>query len=362
MKAKKRVLLIVNSDLINAGVPNVVMTIVRNLSDRFFFDVVTYHGTKGQYDDEFKSYGGKIFNLSLLKYEKHKILYPLRYFQIKKAMREILSKNKYDVVHCHNGVEAGIFLKCAKQFKIKTRLAHAHGTYSRKGSNKLLIWYYSCCKKFISKYATTALACASLAGKSLFGEKEFVNVLNPVDISLYKNQEKAIHDGCNLLQIGYFCANKNQIFSINLLKSLLDEKVNAKLTFIGYPQDEIYYSKMLKTIDEFSLKDYVVFLPKDADKSKEFSKTDVVLMPSKTEGLPLVALEAQAAKVASLLSDHIACDANIGLATYAEYNNLADWTKKVIEIYENRDSKVETDTSKIETNLWCNRIEAIYNG
>ncbi len=364
MHIKKKVLLVINSDLIRAGVPNVVMTLVRNLSERFVFDVITYHKQEGQYDAEFESYGGKIFRLSLLDYGKHKVLYPFRYTQIKRFLKQILSEKQYDVMHCHNGTEAGIFLKYAKRRGIPVRLAHAHGTYLRKGNNKILLWYYAYCKKCIERYATTALACSTQAGESLFLSKKFMNVLNPVDISSYRGLEKKAHAGCNLLQIGYYCQNKNQLFSIQLLKALLEEKMDVKLTFIGFSQEEAYYAQMLKTMDALSIHEHICFLPSDADKAHVFSETDIVLLPSFTEGLPLVALEAQSAHVAVILSDRISADANLGLATYAKYNSLPAWTNAVKQIYLEKEccDKINVATEAIEANEWCNRIGEIYDG
>ena len=361
MALKKNVLLIINSDLVNAGVPNVVMQTVRELSDRFSFDVLTYHSKDGEYDSEFLSYGGKIYKLSLLEYKNHKLTFPLRYFQIKKKIKRILKEKKYDVIHCHNGVESGIFLKYASAAGVPVRISHAHGTYTRGGSNKLLLWYHSLAKRLIRKNATELLACSTEAGRSLFCDAEFKNVLNPV-VNYYTG-ERVEHNGCNLLQIGYFCKNKNQLFSIKLLKSLLLVGVDARLSFIGFPNEDGYYEKMLELIDELSLGDRVEFLPHNADKAGAFSLADAVLMPSFTEGLPIVALESQLARVECILSDRISRDADVGLAVFKEYGNEAAWRDAVIEIYKRKNvpPEININTELIERGGWCNRIGAIYN-
>lgn len=364
MNKKKCVLLVINSALIKAGVPNVVMTIVRNLSDYFTFDIVTYNDENGDYDLEFVSYGGNVFKVSLLNYDKHKVLYPFRHIQIKRFLKKIFSEKKYDIIHCHNGIEAGIFLRYACLNGIPIRIAHAHGTYNRRGNNKVLLWYHSYCKKLIQQYATTALACSTQAGESLFLSKKFINALNPIDISFYRGVVKTAHTGCHLLQIGYFCSNKNQLFSIRLLKSLLEANIDAKLTFIGFPQDDVYYVKMLKEIEKLSVEREVCFLPKDADKAKAFSDTDIVLLPSFTEGLPLVALESQAAYVPVIMSDHVSADANLGLATYVKYDDLIGWEAEVKQILSQKEfvDKSSVNTDRVELNGWCNRIGEVYNG
>ena len=220
------------------------------------------------------------------------------------------------------------------------------------------------CKKLIQKNSTVLIACSKQAGESLFDMAAFINILNPVDTSPYLGLEKKSHTGCNLLQIGYFCANKNQIFSIKLLRILLEEKMDAKLTFIGFPQDEEYYAEMLRTIDKLSIQDNVQFLPSDVDKAQVFSNTDIVLVPSFTEGLPLVALESQAAHIVTLMSDHVTTDANLGLGFHVEYNNIHEWANAVKGIYLKKEdySHVNIDTDLIEIKSWCNRIGEIYYG
>ena len=64
----KKVLLICGSELCNAGVPNVIMKIVRGLQSSYTFDVLCLSEKYGEYDAEFSSYGGKIYRLPLPDY------------------------------------------------------------------------------------------------------------------------------------------------------------------------------------------------------------------------------------------------------------------------------------------------------
>ncbi len=356
----KRVLVVLNSDLIRAGVPNVVMTIARALSDKFVFDAVTYGTAAGDYDSEFEALGGRIYRLSLLDYDSHKLTYPMRFFQIKNALNMVLKSTRYDIIHCHNGIEAGIFLSIANKYGIPKRIAHAHGNYTRVGSNKILLWYHRFCKKLIHKHATDRLACSSNAGKTLYNSDEFINILNCVDTSLYSGLTKQKHDTLNLLQIGYFCHNKNQIFSIKLLKELISRSLPARLTLIGFAQDEEYYSAMLKTISELKLKDYVHFLPSDTDKREILPLTDAVLLPSHSEGLGIVTLEAQASNTYCIASDRVPKDADIGLMRFAELNNIDAWCS-VIKALDFEGTKPQVNVDAIELSCWINRIEDIYN-
>lgn len=357
---KKRVLMVINSDLIFAGVPNVVMEIIRNSYALYDFDIITYHYEEGKYDDEFRSYGGNIYKLSLINYQKHKIFYFMRSFQIIHFMKKILNSHKYDVIHCHNGIESGIFSYIAKKYGIPIRIVHAHGIYDRKGKNIFLMKYFNVCKSLICKYSSKRIACSSLAGNSLFLDAKFDNILNPINSNYYRNIKKEDHNSINILQIGYFCENKNQKFSLYLLKELMNDYENINLFLLGYKQDELYYEELLDIIKKENLNKNVQFLKSDYNKQSLFKTTDVILIPSNSEGLPLVALESQVAEIPCLLSDHVSKDANIGLAFFAEYNNVSDWKEKIKTLIKDKSIERAVNIDKVDSVQWCRKIRNYY--
>lgn len=331
MVEKKRVLLVIGTEMQNAGVPNVIMTLVRQLHAHFCFDLLQFSEKSGYFDEEFQKYGGEIYRVKLLGYAEHKLSFSYRIVQIKRECRKILQIKSYAAVHCHCGIEAGICLAEAKRAGIGCRIAHAHGMYIRKGKNLILRGYNYFCKKQIVKYATVQLACSKPAGKTLFLNTPFQRVLNPVDVAYYKNVEKAPHTGVNLLQIGYFNENKNQLLSVRLLQALRRKGIDAHLTFIGYVADSSYFDCVQAYIRDNKLEKFITVLPSDADKRETFSKTDYTLLPSRNEGLPLVALEAQAASVPCLMSDCLSRDADLGGVVFVAYNDAAAWTEKIMQ-------------------------------
>lgn len=357
---KKRVLLVINSPLINAGVPNVVLEIVRHLKDSFDFDILQYSTDEGVYDKEFLSYGGTIYKVDLLNYDMHKILYPYRYFQLKKALKKILAKEKYDVIHCHNGIESGICVEMARKFNIQVRISHAHGNYVRCGKNKILLKYQSMCKRMIFNYSTLNIACSSESGKSLFGEN-FINFLNPIDTNLYRDIRKQKHDCIELLQIGYFCSNKNQLHSVEVLKQLHNLGIYANLNLIGFEQENGYLDKIQQLVKDSKLDKYVHILPPNTNKLEIFPKIDCVLLPSHSEGLPLVALESQVAGIPCIMSDSISKDADIGNAFFIRLFDYDQWLNKIIYIcsMESKISKVDSDL--VDVNNYMSKIRKVYN-
>lgn len=357
---KRRILFVSSTELQNAGIPNVVMTLVRQSHEYYTFDLAQFSDKQGHFDKEFQQYGGEIHRLSLTDCDVHKMQYPLRGAQIKKALQRILKSQNYDAIHCHCGVEAGICLQVAKQMKIPCRISHAHGTYRNAGINIFRRTYLDYCRKQIQKYATEKLACSQLAGETLFLDAQFQNVLNPVDIAYYAKVEKRPHEEIHLLQIGYMNENKNQLFSLRILRMLRNRGVNAYLTIIGYIVDEEYYARLKEYIEAQKLGHCVNFLPSNADKCQVLSTMDYTLLPSRSEGLPLVALESQAAGVLCLMSEHVPEDTNLGGALRLPYNDVEAWAEEILKEHNVDWSAVQTRLQPLSPNEFARKIGEIY--
>lgn len=359
---KKKVLLIINSPFTNAGVPHVIMSIVKELSNEYIFDLLTYSSSDeiGDRENEFLSYGGNIYKLKTLEYCDHKFRFFVRYFSISAEVKKLMKEHHYDIVHCHNGVEAGTVLRVAKQMGAPVRISHAHGLYNRKGRNYLLRFYNWLNKRMISKNSTIRLACSDGAGKSMYLDDDFLNVFNPVDVSYYSDLVHENHNSINLIQIGYFCNNKNQLMSLKVLKCLLENGIDARIVFIGFVADENYYRLLLRFIEENDLSKQVSILDRNADKKLYFSTSDFLLLPSYSEGLSITTLEAQAAGIKCLVSESVPHDCDCGLVSFLNNQDPNAW---VSEICKNKDESMEIDQEKmkkVDIKGYCQIIRELY--
>ena len=187
-----------------------------------------------------------------------------------------------------------------------------------------------------------------------------MNVLNPVDISRYSYIEKMPHKGVHLLQIGYFCKNKNQIFSMHLLKHLINCGMDAHLSLIGYPNEHGYHEQMLSLTAQHHLEEHISFLPHDFDKRAAFAQADYCLLPSGSEGLPLVALESQAAGVPCLMSDNISKDSDVGAGFFLPHNDLEKWANTITNGVEVDKKRLSDNLQMITTQAYADKIRNIY--
>lgn len=358
---KKRVLLISPFELSVGGISRVLLTLVQELYEEYRFDVVTLSSKPGYYDDAFHKYGCTIYRVPSIQYIEHKILYPLSFFQIQSAITNILKENHYDVIHGHSGWQDAICHLSAARMGVPIRISHGHGTYVWEGRNIIMRFYFWFTKKLIGKYANVRLACSSIAGETLFMGAPYENILNPVDISQYANIEKIPHEKINLLQIGYFCKGKNQIFSLDLLNYLITHGVNAHLSLIGYSHDDHYHQTMLSLIAEHDLQEHVTFLPHDFDKRIAFAQTDYCILPSESEGLPLVALESQAAGIPCLMSDNISEDSNVGAGFFLPHDDLEKWAQTIVDGVAIDQKRLADNLQTISTQAYADKIRRIYD-
>lgn len=325
----KRVLLVIEGALDDSGVPNVVMHTVRGLCGQYRFDVLCRATQPGSFDREFAGYGGTVYRMALPDYNVHPLLFLLRPLLLRRKLKSLFRANAYDVVHCHSGFEAGLIARIAARHHVPVRIAHAHGTYQTKRKNPLLTAYHQWNRKQIEKDCTVKLACSGVAGETLYLNRTFWNILNPVDLSFYGNVEKIPHTGIHLLQIGYFSPVKNQLFTLQVVQELKRRGKAVTVAFLGYCRGQGYYRQMMQFISKHGLEEQVLFYPRNADKVQLLGWADLVLLPSSREGLPLVSLEAQAGKTRCLLSDRVPREADRGAAVFLPYNDLEQWTEAI---------------------------------
>lgn len=358
---KKNVLFVISSTLTNGGVAAVTMKIVEALKETFVFDVIVSGVKPGFYDKRFLSYGGRIIRAETVSYRQSKIGIIKNGDYIYKAVLRACTEKEYAVIHCENGFESGPAIKAAQKCGVPIRIVHAHGTYSTRGKNIFAKIYRLTCKRQIEEYSTCRLACSKKSGDSLFSGR-FLNVLNPLDVDMYQKINKIEHETINLLQIGYYCYLKNQLFSLKILQSLLKRGYKAQLYYIGFDDGSGYYEKVKKQVKESELDDNVFMLPSDYPKAELMGKIDFLLLPSTSEGLPLVTLEAQAANVYSLISDVVSKDVDMGLCTFLPISDSEEWADQIVKLNGYTKKANLEKLENIRINNYMKRIKEIYMG
>lgn len=372
---KKKVLFVMYNVFNVGGIQSVVMSIVKNLNKNFEFDMICFQSEKGSLEDDFISYGGKIIkkkayytgNIKILK----RLDYYIRPLKLYNSVKQCIQDNgPYDIIHCHNAYESGICLKVAADMGVPICIAHSHTNFNYHENivRKIYNFIY---RMLIKKNATYMIGCSTKAAYSLFGntKKKVLIINNGVDTTRFniKLTSKKQRNNIRLLQVATFSKNKNQCFSINVLRELLKQNIKAELVFIGRYSDNIskqYYNEMKFLIEKYNLESYVKFLPSDSDIPKVLAESDCLLFPSLEEGFPLVPLEAQALGLRCYISDTITKDINCGGCVFLSLiQGEKEWAEKIIiDLNNNQLEKKKYIMDKFDNKTIMNIYRSLYKG
>jgi len=371
---RKRILIVACNNLAKGGIQAVIMNIVRNLHNKFQFDILCFDSKQSFYDEEFESYGGCIYRLPLYEgtniFRKRADFY-IRFSKVYHGVKKIVKGNKYDVIHCHNDIESGICLLAAKKQKIPVRIVHAHTSFDNFARYNIVRKMYSIyLKKLMFHNATDLVGCSKEANSILFAGQKSKVIYNTIDFSTFDKNKYGIKkktDSPILLQVGLFSDNKNQIFSIDILKRIKEKYPNSKLVFVGRAvqgESEIYLDKIKEYISSEKLEQSIQFFSGDTDIPRVVAETDFFILPSKKEGLPLVLIEAQAMGKRCFVSDSVSNEIDCGGCIFLNLEKGASaWAEAIIKNYDhNNEMQLDFDMSKFNTETIMNQFEKIYSG
>jgi len=304
-----RVLHFVGNLSLRNGIASVVMNYYRQIDrTKIQFDFMIYDNIENSYSDEVTGMGGNIYLIpklgigSFLNVYKH-----LKKFFIENA-------HKYSIIHLHVLQYGFIFLPIAKRYGIKNRIIHAHSTkYSVSFFKSIRNWLM--CLTLV-KNANYYFACSKAAGKFLFGDiicksDKFYLMKNAIDFDKFrynqqireKTREKLrIENKLVIGHVGRFSNEKNHTFLIDVFKELHSKYTNSVLLLVG---DGILRVEIEKKVNKLGLSNSVVFTGTRNDVSDLLQAMDIFVFPSKFEGLGIVAVEAQASGLKTIVSDKV---------------------------------------------------------
>lgn len=317
------------------GAETFMMNAFREIDrSKYIFDFVIYEEYENvrPYHDEINQLGGNIYVVP--NPNKNIVLY------IKKV-KELLNTHHFDIVHNEIYFGGGINLWLAKQAGISKRIAHSHATTDGKGNKFPYNIVRPIFNKLMLKHGTDFLACSNEAGIGLFGDKQpFVFVPNGIDLAQYREvpiSKKTIRDNLSLSEdafvvghIGRFEEQKNHRLLLQIVKELINEKPNSYLISVGTGTLEKEIQTLAKTLN---IESNVLFLGERDDIPELMKAMDVFLMPSLYEGLPMVAVEAQAANLKLVLSKKISPDTMLSENVHfiSLDASIEEWVKAIIE-------------------------------
>ncbi len=360
---KKKVLIIAANDMGNSGVPNVFMQIVRNLHDKYSFDIIVTRENYF-YKDEFLSYGGNIF---LIKEKFYKNKFKRIWWRLfgtnkntKKELDQIFHLTKYDIVHSFKEAESWIYLREAKRFGIKKRIIH-NNRQKEKAKSMFIEMFNSVSLKKSLRLSTDNVSVSEVSGKSFFGNNAFEILYNTYSEEKYFYRENAAKKNeLTLLQVGTFLPLKNQVFSLDVTSLLKEKYPNIRAVFIGNVFDENFYSLFNKKLKKLNLHNNVDVLNGNVDQTEFLNKATFTLMPSICEGLSLTAIESQVCGIKVFASTGLPTEVDIGNVVFLPLDAEL-WANSIVYSFETRkNERIKVDSSKFSNKSFKEKMLLIY--
>nr|WP_321451517.1 glycosyltransferase [uncultured Carboxylicivirga sp.] len=278
------------------GAETMVMNYFRSIDrSKLMFDFIVHRQQKGDYDDEIKSLGGKIYTLPAIT--------PGNLSVYKKNIKMFFDEHpEYRIIHGHCS-ELGLWIyKEAHKRNIPFIAAHAHNAPT---GWDVKMPFRNLLKHLMRPYLTHFFTCSADSAQWLFGSKRAAkaifqpNAVNAADFQ-YDEQKRAIvrkREGWDrrfiIGNVARFDKQKNHLFLVEVVAQMVSKRPDLLCVLIGANGSE--YDKVQQRIQELKLEKYFQFYGTRSDIPDLMQGMDVLLFPSFHEGLSVTMIEAQSA-------------------------------------------------------------------
>lgn len=334
-----QVLIVAEHDLTSkGGIQRNVASVTQRLSGEFIFDAVVFTHMEEEEKRTFSNYRdiycipcdqakGRLFKLL------ENLTRPLR---ILYRAAQIIKKNKYDAIHCHDMKKAPILLWAAKKRGVPVRIMHCHNPAEGEPVHGIRKFYFDRIGALVNPCSNVKIGCSRDACDSIFRDqapKAFV-VNDGIDLTYFDplKFKKGPHDTINFIHVGRFTYQKNHEFLLRVFREINKALPHTRLTLVGWGklEDQIY-----RDIASLGLKDVVRLLPGDSDIPECMSRADYMIFPSRYEGLGDVLIEAQSMEIMCFAADCVPRETDLGLCDYLSLDSGSGrWAEYIIRFIE----------------------------
>lgn len=351
---------------LGGGVETVVMNYYRHIDrTKIQFDFICDDDSTNIPYEEIEKLGGKV--ILIPPYQK--------VFKYHKELKRVLKEGNYKIVHSHINTLSVFSLFAAKCAGVPTRIAHSHSTTNKKEKKKNLL--KQILRPFSKLFATDYMCCSELAGRWLFGNKEYdkgdVYLLNnAIDLGKYKYDEKIRNSKRKELKIksstfvvghiGRFVEQKNHRFLIDIFNEIHKKNKDSLLLLAGQGP---LMDEMKEKVHNLELDNCVQFLGQRKDANELYQAFDLFLLPSLYEGLPVVGVEAQASGNLCYLSNDMTKETKVLDSTkFMSLNNSAEeWVDAILKDakrYKKHNTKEEVSKYGFNIEEEAKKLEKYY--
>lgn len=269
----KKILHILRSNKFS-GAENVVCQIIKLFNENEEYEEMIYVSPEGPIEDALK--------------ERNIKYVPIKKLSVGEIKRVIKEYNP-DIVHAHDK-SAIVISSLAVSRKIKL-IAHVHCTFDMLSSKNLKsLIFYNALKKCKKVVFVSTESYNSFIFKDKISDKciSLRNIINPEEIRLKIKKDDNEYDN-DIIFLGRLTYQKNPERFINIIENVKKEINNVKVAIVG---DGDLREKIESLIKEKNLSENIKMYGFVSNPYKLLSQSKALIMTSRSEGTPMVALEA----------------------------------------------------------------------
>lgn len=250
-------------------------------------------------------------------------------------LKKLIKANGYDIIHTHNTSAQYIGALSVSDPKIKL-ITTEHNTF-----NKRRKWhgFKKIDKKIYSRY--DKVICVSREVKTLLlnylkeeGEDKFPVIYNGIDLSKFKQKDNYSGNRDKFI-VTMIAAFRKQKDHETMIRAVVNLPENYELWLAGEGETKEMWERFVETLE---LKQRIKFLGNVENIPELLSQSDVMVLSSHYEGMPLSLIEAMAAAKPCIASD---VDGNReiikGYGLLFNHKDPVDLASKIKSVCENRE-------------------------
>ncbi len=366
MVSMKKILYVVDSLKKRFGVTSVVTNYLSHIDfTEISVDLLAYDSSEEEIVSYLQSLGCQVYfmpELSLTSIREY-----MRFLDV------FFEEHHYDIVHSHfNQVDYFVF-SIAKKHGAKTFISHSHNTKFSENRLKAIRNMMMCLPA--RHKATYWAACGEKAGQAFYGKKfthsgKRLIVNNAIECekfrfnpeirkqirSDYKIPDETVLAGC----VGSFKPQKNQIFLVDVIDELIRRHADKYMFLFAGSGDTL--EAVRQAVHEKQLDSFVIFAGTVSNVDQLLQGLDVFLMPSLYEGLPVSAIEAQAAGLPCIISNNVTDEVALGETTYLDLDHPEEWVTAIekYSLYNRKDDSDKIKEAGYDIDCEANRLREFY--
>lgn len=352
------------------GTESIILNLYRHIDrSRYQFDFLVDHKYKDiEYEVEIEKLGGHVYR---------------EYYRVNEILKPgYISPDEF--WQRHPEIQGGIHLnlqaygicniqliKAAEKREMPVRVIHMHNAMQGAPTKWKTRLQHMLVRPHAGCYSNKNLACSESAGQWGGFENNCVEILpNAIDVNRFKydlnvrtgiRDENGFTDNLVLGFVGRFDPQKYPEFLLYILQEVNKRRNDAVLVLIGDGELE---GQLRRQAKEMNLEN-VIFKGRVNNAHEWMQAFDVLLLPSKFEGLGMVLIEAQASGLMCLASDAVPLEAAVtDRLSYLSLENPTDWAEAICKanlIYNRRKGRDEVAAAGYEISKSAKRLEAIYD-